>query len=326
MQLLPANDTNIAYAANILKNGGLVAFPTETVYGLGADALNVTAVKRIFTAKGRPADHPLIVHIAKAQQLTDWADVVPDAAYQLAEHFWPGPLTLVLAKQAKVSFALTGGQQTVALRMPQHPVALALLMQFGGGIAAPSANRFCRISPTHALHVQEELGDSIDLILDGGACQVGLESTIVDVSGAQPRLLRPGKISALDIEAVLQKPLLLPTDLQTLKEVRVPGMHAIHYAPLTPAKIYTGIELCLAITSLQAQRLKVGALHYTPLSTLLQPDHAILLPNNASDYARGLYAALRELDKQQLDIILIEKPSQTVEWQAVNDRLQKATQ
>ena len=204
-----ADDAAIDYAAHLLRQGRLVAFPTETVYGLGADASNPDAVRRIFQAKGRPADHPLIVHIPSIDSLNDWALTVPDAAHQLAARFWPGPLAMILNKRPEVPLVVTGGQDTVGLRMPDHPVALRLLRAFGGGIAAPSANRFCRISPTQAAHVEEELGDAVDLILDGGACQVGVESTIVDLSGNRPKLLRPGHITRLEIEAVLQTELLL---------------------------------------------------------------------------------------------------------------------
>ena len=187
MKPIFANDAAIDQAVDLLRQGRLVAFPTETVYGLGADASNPDAVLRIFLAKGRPVDHPLIVHIPNVASLDAWALSVPESAQQLAAHFWPGPLALILKKRPKVPLEVTGGQDTVGLRIPDHPIALRLLQAFGGGIAAPSANRFCRISPTHARHVQEELGDAVDMILDGGACQVGVESTIVDLSGSQPK-------------------------------------------------------------------------------------------------------------------------------------------
>ena len=225
--IIPANRDAIQQAADFLRKGKLVAIPTETVYGLGADAKNPEAVKHIFAAKARPADHPLIVHIPDKAVLTDWAVEIPETAYKLAERFWPGPLTLVLKKHPDVPMEVTGGQNTIALRVPNHPVALALLKAFGGGIAAPSANRFCRISPTQASHVEEELGDKVDLILDGGACQVGLESTIVDLSGGQPRLLRPGQISKSEIEEFMQEELELPKH----SHVRAPGMMETHYSP-----------------------------------------------------------------------------------------------
>ena len=216
-------------AAAILRGGGLVAFPTETVYGLGADAANPEAVARIFAAKGRPANHPVIVHLGSVEQLTDWATDIPPAAYRLAQHFWPGPLTLILKRHARVSDAVTGGQDTVGLRVPGHPIALALLAAFSGGIAAPSANRFGWLSPTTAAHVRTGLGASVDYVLDGGPCRVGIESTIIDLSGDYPRLLRPGTITAAGIEAVLDKPLAAPAG----EAPHSPGMLPSHYAPQT---------------------------------------------------------------------------------------------
>jgi len=193
----------IERAVEVLKSGGLVAFPTETVYGLGGDAENPLAVARIFTAKGRPSTHPVIVHISGMDAISGWAVDLPDAAHTLARAFWPGPLTLVLKRGPRADDAITGGQQTVALRSPSHPVARELLRAFGGGIAAPSANRFGHISPTQAEHVREELGSQVDLILDGGACEVGIESTIVDLSRGEPVILRPGRVSAEDIAKAL---------------------------------------------------------------------------------------------------------------------------
>jgi len=224
MKPILANKAAIEHAALLLRQGLLVAFPTETVYGLGADASNPEAVRKIFQAKGRPADHPLIVHISSVDSLNDWAVNIPDAAKKLAAHFWPGPLALILNKKPDVPLEVTGGQETVGLRMPDHPVALSLLKAFGGGIAAPSANRFCRISPTQAAHVEEELGDAVDLILDGGSCQVGVESTIIDLSGKQPKLLRLGHITQKDIEAVLQTELIIVSSPAEQTELRAPGM------------------------------------------------------------------------------------------------------
>uniref|UniRef100_UPI002FDD1BFD L-threonylcarbamoyladenylate synthase n=1 Tax=Pelomicrobium sp. TaxID=2815319 RepID=UPI002FDD1BFD len=196
-------EREIAKAVDILRAGGLVAFPTETVYGLGADARNPEAVGKIFAAKGRPQHHPVIVHLAEAAQLEAWAVDIPDGARRLAERFWPGPLTLILRRGPGVPDAVTGGQDTVGLRVPAHPVAQALLQAFGGGIAAPSANRFGRLSPTTAQHVEAELDGAVDLILDGGACPVGIESTIVDCAGERPTLLRPGHIGREVLEEAL---------------------------------------------------------------------------------------------------------------------------
>ena len=328
MKPIFADDAAIDYAANLLRQGRLVAFPTETVYGLGADASNPDAVRRIFQAKGRPADHPLIVHIPSVDSLNDWALIVPDAAQQLAARFWPGPLALILKKKSEVPLVVTGGQNTVGLRMPDHPVALRLLHAFGGGVAAPSANRFCRISPTQASHVEEELGDAVDLILDGGACQVGVESTIVDLSGNRPKLLRPGHITRHDIEAVLQTELMMvsPQSGQTNpSEMRAPGMMAVHYAPVTVAMLCPADRLPEMIQELTFRNKKIGILAYRsePAENRLTP--IIRMPERAEDYAQALYASLRELDSLQLDIILVEQPPNTEAWRAINDRLCKAT-
>jgi L-threonylcarbamoyladenylate synthase len=328
MKPIFADDVAIDYAADLLRQGRLVAFPTETVYGLGADASNSDAVRRIFQAKGRPADHPLIVHIPSADSLNDWALTVPDAAKQLAARFWPGPLAMILNKRPEVPLIVTGGQQTVGLRMPDHPVALRLLRAFGGGIAAPSANRFCRISPTQAAHVEEELGDAVDLILDGGACQVGVESTIVDLSGNRPKLLRPGHITRLEIEAVLQTELIIvsPQSEQTnQQEVRAPGMMAVHYAPSTMAMLCPADRLTEIIQELTLREKRIGILAYNLDQAENRLTRVIRMPEQAEDYAQALYTSLRELDSLQLDMILVEKPPNTEAWQAINDRLCKAT-
>ncbi|MBV9788146.1 MAG: threonylcarbamoyl-AMP synthase, partial [Chloroflexi bacterium] len=229
--IISPNEIERAVAA--LRDGQLVAFPTETVYGLGADASNADAVRRIFAAKGRPADHPLIVHLPDVAALTDWARDIPPAAWQLAARFWPGPLTMILPKAPHVPDVVTGGQQSIGLRIPDHPVAGALLRAFNGGVAAPSANRFGRISPTLAEHVQSELGDAVALIIDGGPCRVGVESSIVDLTGEQPALLRPGHISASQLAEVLGSPVIQPQRSTT----RAPGTLDSHYAPLTSTQI-----------------------------------------------------------------------------------------
>ncbi len=323
-----ADDAAIDYAAHLLRQGRLVAFPTETVYGLGADASNPDAVRRIFQAKGRPADHPLIVHIPSIDSLNDWALTVPDAVHQLAARFWPGPLAMILNKRPEVPLVVTGGQDTVGLRMPDHPVALRLLRAFGSGIAAPSANRFCRISPTQAAHVEEELGDAVDLILDGGACQVGVESTIVDLSGNRPKLLRPGHITRLEIEAVLETELLLiapQTGQKTPTEMRAPGMMAVHYAPSTAAVLCPASRLPEMIQDLSARNKKIGILAYRSEQAENRLTRIIRMPEKADEYAQGLYAALRELDSLHLDMILVEQPPNNEAWRAINDRLCKAT-
>lgn len=242
---MTATTSDIEKAAGVLRAGGLVAFPTETVYGLGANAEDSAAVGRIFQVKGRPPSHPLIVHIGGAELLDDWVQDVPATARLLAEHFWPGPLTLVLRRGRRVPLEATGGLQTVAVRVPDHPVALGLLSIFGGGVTAPSANRFGSVSPTTADHVRAEFGDAVDFLLDGGPCQVGVESTIVDATGDAPSILRPGGVTREDLEAVLGCPLAIPST----SPVRVPGQHPSHYAPrarvvlVEPEKVVAEAEL-----------------------------------------------------------------------------------
>ncbi|MGR8951455.1 MAG: L-threonylcarbamoyladenylate synthase [Gammaproteobacteria bacterium] len=320
-----ADDAALDRAVQLLRQGRLVAFPTETVYGLGADASNAAAVSRIFAAKGRPADHPLIVHLADADCLTDWAEAVPDTARRLAERYWPGPLAMILRKKRHVPDVVTGGQPTVGLRVPGHPVALRLLEKFGGGIAAPSANRFCRISPTTARHVEEELGDAVDLILDGGPCEVGVESTIIDLSGDRPRLLRPGRITRQEIEEFLGVALLLPAQADEQLDIRAPGLLEVHYAPTTRALRCDAEDLERVVGHLIDQGQRIGLIacqrpiHPSGLVRLLQ------MPETAHDYAQALYAALREMDNLRLDTIVVEQPPESDAWQAVNDRLRKAT-
>ena len=299
--------------------GGLVAFPTETVYGLGADASNPTAVAKIFAAKGRPPDHPLIVHLATAEHIKDWAREIPPAAWLLAEKFWPGPLTLILRRAARVPDAVTGGQDSVGLRVPAHPLAHALLAAFGGGIAAPSANRFGRVSPTSAQHVREELGASVDLILDGGACETGIESTILDLSRGRPVLLRPGSISASALEAVLGvRP--QPPD-QTAP--RVSGALAAHYAPHTPIQLLSRVALLQALQATPPARLAVLARSSAPHGARLWLEW-LALPDDAAGYAHGLYAALRSLDQLGCAAILVEAPPTGEAWEGVADRLKRA--
>jgi L-threonylcarbamoyladenylate synthase len=314
---------SIEYAAELLRRGELVAFPTETVYGLGADASNPEAVAKIFAAKDRPADHPLIVHIASATQIDDWAETVPEAALRLAEAFWPGPLTIILNKKAEVPSAVTGGQHTVALRVPANPVALQLLQVFGGGIAAPSANRFGHISPTQASHVAEELGKSVACILDGGPCAVGVESTIIDLTDEQPAILRPGRITRSQLKAVLQTEIRLSSQTK----IRAPGMMAVHYAPHTMALLCSTNTLIAMIDDLCAKGKNIGILAFSQtISSVPCPSqHLIRLPDQAELYETALYSALRELDNLQLDTILIEQPPDSEAWAAVNDRLSKAT-
>lgn len=317
----PVDSQSIAYAADLLHQGKLVAIPTETVYGLGADASNPEAVAKIFAAKGRPADHPLIVHLAYANQIKDWAREIPDDALRLACEFWPGPLTLILHKKASVPSAVTGGQDTVALRVPSHPAALWLLRTFGGGIAAPSANRFGRISPTTAADVAEELGDAVDCILDGGPCRVGVESTILDLTDSRPTILRPGRIGRGQIEALLQ----CEVSVQSQHKIRAPGMLAAHYAPSTPALLCDRATLIDQFDRLCAQGKTLGVLSYSAELANMPCPNLLQLPKQPEQYEAGLYQALRALDKAPLDNILVERPPLDEAWAAVNDRLGKAT-
>lgn len=314
------SDREIKNAVAVLRTGGLVAFPTETVYGLGADASNAAALGKVFAAKGRPHDHPLIVHVADAVQLANWAREVPPAAHVLANKFWPGPLTLILKRGPCVPDAVTGGQDTVALRVPSHAVAQALLRAFGGGIAAPSANRFGRVSATTAAHVQHEFGAAIDCILDGGEADVGIESTIIDLSGARPALLRPGWITAAEIESALGAPLAAAEP----DSPRAPGMLAKHYAPRT-SLIVTEADLLLELAAtLARQGKRVAVLARSTLQPMIDGLTWIAAPREAAGFAHGLYANLRALDEAGCDVILVEAPPGAPEWVAVADRLARA--
>jgi L-threonylcarbamoyladenylate synthase len=322
----------VQQAVDLLRAGELVALPTETVYGLGADARNPIALAKIFAAKGRPADHPLIVHLPDVSHLEQWAREIPDTAHLLAKAFWPGPLTLILKRKRginEVPDLVTGGQDTIGLRVPNHPLALQLLKQFNSGIAAPSANRFGRISPTTAQHVREELGDAVALILDGGPCAVGIESTIVDLSRGESVILRPGIISAEQIEQVLHhhvrntavrpEPAEGPAQLTP----RVSGSLDAHYAPTTPMRLVSSSQLAVEVErSLRAGQRTAVLSQQNPA-----PSGALLWQPAASDagrYAHDLYANLRTLDHAGVDLILVEAPPQSQQWFAVNDRLTRA--
>jgi L-threonylcarbamoyladenylate synthase len=312
--------SEIAQAVTALRAGHLVAFPTETVYGLGADAANEAAVRRIFAAKGRPADHPLIVHLPGVAALEQWASHVPRAARQLAERFWPGPLTMIVPKAAHVPAVVTGGQSSIGLRVPDHPIALALLAAFGSGIAAPSANRFGRISPTRAEHVQTELGDTVALIVDGGPCRVGVESSIVDLTGDQPVLLRPGGISATQIADVLGVPVIHGQ----VSSTRAPGTLASHYAPITETKIIGSNELVAVVAQMAADGRRVAVFARRPAPSEHPNVAWHTAPSEPQAYAHMLYAALRELDALHYDRIVVEAVPDGEEWLAVRDRLQRA--
>jgi L-threonylcarbamoyladenylate synthase len=320
----PTRDA-VARAARHLRDGELVAFPTETVYGLGADAANADAVRRIFTAKRRPADHPLIVHIPDGTHVPRWARDVPPDAQALAEAFWPGPLTLILPRAPQVSDAITGGQDGVGLRVPSHPVAQALLAAFaaigGEGIAAPSANRFGHVSPTTATHVEADLDGELALILDGGACEVGIESTIVAFAHGAPLLLRPGAIGIDELTRVLRmRPRTTGADAP-----RASGTLASHYATRTQAFLVPADLMRTEIAQREDRDERVAVL----ARTLDAPPHFdgpwMRAPLDARLYAHDLYANLRHLDAAGTDAILIESVPETPEWLAVLDRLTRAT-
>ena len=314
----PAVDARlIEQAADILRAGGVVAFPTETVYGLGADARNEAAVRRVFAIKGRPADHPLIVHLAAADWLDEWARFVPEEARRLARTFWPGPLTLVLARADDVLDAVTGGQDSVALRVPDHPLALALI-RAAGALVAPSANRFGRVSPTTAEHVRAELGDAVDLILDGGPCRVGVESTVLSLLSDPPVLLRPGMITPGQIEAALGRPV-----ARQGAGVRAPGTLPAHYAPATPLELLPATALAARAAALVGAGRRLAALCIG--SPRLPPQVAVVrMPGRADAYAQGLYAQLHALDAAGYDALLVELPPEGTDWAAVRDRLTRA--
>ena len=304
----------LASAAQLLKTGGLVAIPTETVYGLGADATNKDAVARIYNVKGRPADHPLIVHIHSMQSLGDWADEIPSYAISLARDFWPGPMTLVLKRSLLAEDFVTGGQPTVGLRVPDHVIALALLSAFakisGKGIAAPSANRFGHVSPTTAQAVQDEIGDYLnekDLILDGGPSSVGVESTIIDCTSDAPRILRPG---AITIEMIEESTGLKVSSTET--NIRVSGSLENHYAPNATVDL---------------NRTPISGEGFIALSDIQTPVNVIRLaaPNSVEDFARLMYAALREADAQGLKSVVVTEPDGDGLALAIRDRLMRAS-
>jgi len=306
-------------AVNLLADGRLVAFPTETVYGLGADASNSDAVAAIFRAKRRPADHPVIVHLPTAEAMRDWAVDIPPAAWKLADAFWPGPLTLVLRRSGRVDRVITGGQDSVGLRVPGNRVALALLARFGGALAAPSANRFGRISPTRAEHVLDEFGEEVAAVVDGGPCAVGLESTIVDLSGAKPLLLRPGMISAGAIAAVLGDE---PAAAGRNQGARASGRMPSHYAPGSRLTLVGPDELETRTSKWRAsgERLVVLALSAGRDAA----GDRVRMPADPAHYARELYAALRRADAEAPDRIVVERPPDRPDWEAVRDRLRRA--
>jgi len=309
----------IERAVQLLRQGELVAFPTETVYGLGADARNPAAVAKIFAVKGRPADHPVIVHLPDASYLDRWARDISPAARAVAGKFWPGPLTLILKRHPDVPDIVTGGQDTVGLRVPNHPLALELLKAFGGGIAAPSANKYGHISPTTAQHVRDDLGDAVALVLDGGPCPVGIESTILDMSTDRTTVLRPGMLSGFDIGLFLGR---MPAEAVNTNSVKTPGSHLAHYAPRTPLLLVPEDTVAIAIRTALGKRQRIAVLAPYPAPI----EHPLIVvwqvaPADGAEYARALYATLRTLDDAGCDLIVVQPPP----WPALIDRLTRAS-
>lgn len=307
-------------AAAMLKAGGIVAVPTETVYGLAADAANADAVAAIFVAKSRPADHPLIVHLAGVDDLAKWAIDIPDDAYVLAERFWPGPLTLLLKKAPNVTSIVTGGLETIGIRVPGHPVLHRLLVSSGLGLAAPSANPYQELSPTSASQVIEKLDGRIDGVLDGGDCSIGLESTIVDLSGDDIRILRVGPIAPSAIAEALNKPVSTPI----VHQVSVPGNVQQHYQPRTPLYLMSRPELMIRMQSPEPN------VAFVVLADFAAPDSRgettlVSMPAAKVEFAKNLYRTLHDLDRQAFSAICFETPPDTEEWLDVNDRLRRAS-
>lgn len=304
-----------AKAIDLLQRGEVVAIPTETVYGLAADASNELAIAKIYATKQRPANNPLIVHIASATQVVDWASEFPPLAHRLVQAFWPGPLTLVLPARAEVSTIVRAGEPTVALRVPAHPIALALLRDSGLGLAAPSANKYTQLSPTTADHVEAGLGAEIP-VLDGGACQIGIESTIVSITGDTWQLLRPGMIDEAAIALIAGR----PANHSVTHTPKAPGQHLLHYSPHTPCLLFTSRP---ALMDYAANKPGAAALLFG--NDIANLKTTITLPAKPALAAEQLYASLHTLDAAQASVILIESPPDTPAWAAVRDRLQRAT-
>jgi L-threonylcarbamoyladenylate synthase len=325
---------DISAAVDVLRRGGLVAFPTETVYGLGADASNPAAVGRIYAVKGRPRNHPVIVHLAEATAIKAWAADVPPDGWALAEAFWPGPLTLILPRADHVPDAVTGGAGTVGLRVPNQPLALELLEAFCGGIAAPSANRFGRVSPTTAAHVRADLGTDVDLVLDGGACSVGVESTIVDLSWGGPRVLRLGGLSVEALSDVLGHPVLVsavaggPATLRgglgAPDAVPAPGTLPSHYAPAARVEVVPAEAVAGRAAALLGEGRRVGLLAPRRITGVPEGLDALPPAGGPQAYAKCLYQRLREADRRGLDVLLAVPPPATGIGAAVLDRLNRA--
>jgi L-threonylcarbamoyladenylate synthase len=321
--ILPGSDVAaIAQAAQALRAGELVGIPTETVYGLAADADNEAAVAQIFAAKGRPTDHPLIVHLASSAQVARYAAQVPDFAQRLIDAFWPGPLTLILPRRPGVAAAAAGGQDSIGLRCPSHPVAQALLRACGLGLAAPSANRFGRVSPTTAAHVQAELGSAL-LVLDGGPCPVGIESTLVDCTRGAPVVLRPGQITREQLQAACGRSVGQPGEPDAAAP-RASGTLESHYAPQARVRLMQADELAQRVQALGTLANNLALWSREPPPQLGAGVLWRAQPPRAQDAARELFATLRELDLHGVQQIWVELPPETPDWEGVRDRLKRA--
>ncbi len=319
--------TDIEQALHFLKAGQLVAIPTETVYGLGADADNPQAVERVYAAKNRPAYNPLIIHIAKAEAMSNWAIHIPERAWHLAKACWPGPLTLILERHPRVSKMITAQQETVALRIPNHPLTLALLEQFQGGIVAPSANPYGYLSPTTAEHVRKALGHTVDYILDGGPCSIGIESTIVYLLEDQPIIVREGFFSASALSNILNEPVLSKGSAPkaTPKNLQTPGSDHSHYAPTKPLYLLDEPLLKEKIRSFTQQGKQYGVLSFGANTELFaNPSTWIQMPPDPTHYAQQLYDCLHRLDNSAIEAIFVEAIPQTEAWLAIQDRLKRA--
>ena len=317
----PDPDT-IARAAEVIRRGGLVAFPTETVYGLGAHALDPAAVDRIYEAKGRPSYNPIIVHVANAERARDVVGEWNDVADRLARAFWPGPITLVLPKRRDVPDAVTAGLSTVGVRVPAHPVALALLESARVPIAAPSANRSTQLSPTMASHVVASLGDTVDVILDGGPTWVGIESTVIDVTGDQPVVLRPGTITLDQIERAAGTPASISGAIAGDEARPSPGMLDRHYAPRARVVLVDASDVGIRVELERARGHRTGALVIT---ASVEPSPSVVqLPNDPAEYASRLYATLHAIDDAGCDVVVVERVPDGGAWLGVRDRLERA--
>ena len=323
--ILPGTDPQaILEAARRIRAGELVGFPTETVYGLGADASSDEAVAGIFAAKGRPADHPLIVHVAEAAQVSHYAGSVPPFAERLMKAFWPGPLTVILPRKDGVAAAAAGGQNSIGLRCPSHPVALAFLKACNTGVAGPSANRFGRVSPTTAQHVQQEFGDDL-LVLDGGPCEVGIESSIVDCTRSRPVLLRPGVLTLAQLEAACGEPVLDKEDVQAAGDTpRASGTLEAHYAPHAKVRLMDAAALQIALDLLGSDAANIAV--YARAVLRVRSGRVLYrrMPDDALATAQQLFAVLRDFDAQGARLIWIESPPASSEWDGVRDRLGRA--